>query len=79
MSPLDDLAFFRQLAQSDSLTVTARELGVSLPQAHPSEDKGICRVSGNGHARPSTGAARGGLIGVTPAKETIRFPVAISP
>lgn len=30
MSPLDDLAFFRQLAQSDSLTVTARELGVSL-------------------------------------------------
>lgn len=45
MSPLDDLAFFRQLAQSDSLTVTAR----------------------------------GGLIGVPPAKETIRFPVAISP
>lgn len=35
MSPLDDLAFFRQLAQSDSPTVTARELGVSLPQAHP--------------------------------------------
>ncbi|MEP4545008.1 MAG: LysR family transcriptional regulator [Saccharospirillum sp.] len=30
MSPLDDLAFFRQLARSGSLTVTARELGVSL-------------------------------------------------
>ncbi|HET8902786.1 MAG TPA: LysR family transcriptional regulator [Saccharospirillum sp.] len=30
MSPLDDLAFFQQLAQTGSLTETARELGVSL-------------------------------------------------
>ena len=30
MSPLDDLAFFQQLARAGSLTATARELGLSL-------------------------------------------------
>ncbi|ATH76144.1 LysR family transcriptional regulator [Halomonas sp. C22] len=30
MAPLDDLAFFQQLARAGSLTATARELGISL-------------------------------------------------